>query len=906
MTITASQESELLSLEQALLARENDVPIKERMAFRSQIGSTVRNAIHLIGHLRAQKASIERIEKAALGQLAAIQLAGEAFLPKQVLLAARRESVRGELMDSLSHVRQAREEVKTGMPMLSALHKFDSDETRGKGKGVLAGLVPDAVRRAAPARPKAVADNRPPEETAPFLGDVTAVIDSISRYNREAKEARTVETYLDKHARANVKIGMATAKVLAYPIHAAGKAVSFVVQAACTGGPISEAVCTVAEKGLHAVEGLAPDFVRDIKHSAPEATTLMAQRYDIGEKDVRQFYKDVGAIALMGATGAASKALKSVRAIEPASEWKIVGVIKPLPGPGVVKTPMAIAASDVHRTALTIAAPFMPPPLAVGGTGRLPAVWLSERLGGDSHALFSSIPEPIGMAPKVLYVEALHDRTNSFRHSVVPEVEKLAEGGQLVQATISSAQELRTLIQRTEGITDLFIRAHGDPTTIYLNPYGTKASAFAQGWPLHNFVPGARVTLEACSTALKPSDGSLSFAEELQTMVGSRATVVAAAAPIVGSFTKVKSGHVLLHGVTGVDETVRMNRISNQELYRTLRRGELVPSLEGFTKLRGNVVEFNGVLPDDLIMVQYHRGTLRPTWFVSAKEANGLSTLEELTKHFGMIPGAELTHVSVTRVPKGDFAKLMRGMTSTTDRWTGKMYAGVGEQYFFGDFDEAWPTVTRPLSAPPLSNFRDFDALATARTSRQVSFGKATDPLLPWHAVERPRPLSDLPTLSGLRDLGNLPAGMPRSSTEFYKRCDVLYAKVSEQDGPGYLRFNLPFLANDKHFFALIHHGVELPVELLRDKITPINGYRHMVNSKCMTSRQRVFHIAKTITELADSRQVIIAWNPTKIPDMITDLNKWQYDVQAVGDLPTAWGGKGLTIAAIQKKTEPT
>jgi predicted RNA binding protein YcfA (HicA-like mRNA interferase family) len=117
--------------------------------------------------------------------------------------------------------------------------------------------------------------------------------------------------------------------------------------------------------------------------------------------------------------------------------------------------------------------------------------------------------------------------------------------------------------------------------------------------------------------------------------------------------------------------------------HRTDYSGEFLRAKTELTK------EFDGLFNRELILVQYHNGSLNPSWIPSI-QANHLLSIPEIS-------GIAATEVSVARLPAGEPIRFLY------DR------SGGAVRYQFFDFDPKWILETRTLPVTTTSlSYRQF------------------------------------------------------------------------------------------------------------------------------------------------------------------------------------------------------
>ncbi|MCX6991399.1 MAG: hypothetical protein NTX49_10140 [Chlamydiae bacterium] len=333
----------------------------------------------------------------------------------------------------------------------------------------------------------------------------------------------------------------------------------------------------------------------------------------------------------------------------------------------------------------------------------------------------------------VVVVQSTWDTSGAFRIPITQRLKQFAKGRNLVYREVDSAQGVAEAMQVSGNVSHVLVRAHGNPRAVHFDPRGTKAEELAYLLRKASYIAGrrAQLFLEACSTAAEPLDGSPSLAHKVDGFLRERVSIVAARSAVIPNFTRMKPGSVQFYGEIGRDQlnraipdhlrypelTFRIGRINNSEIYKKLIRGERIPSDSRLLHFSEPPKIFSGVIPRDLVFVQYHIGH-QPfnTWFVSAEDAKALTTMDAIRRQTVLSDSAApFTHMTVTRIPAGETINALRGNVTSEGKWDTTVRLGQTTQHYFYDFDPKWEKATLPwpCSSEGLDNF---DALLKAAT----------------------------------------------------------------------------------------------------------------------------------------------------------------------------------------------
>jgi hypothetical protein len=332
-----------------------------------------------------------------------------------------------------------------------------------------------------------------------------------------------------------------------------------------------------------------------------------------------------------------------------------------------------------------------------------------------------------GMKPageSVVVVQSVYDCNRALQVPIQDKLQQFAKGRNCVFKEVSSVQGVVDVLQHQGNVSHLLIRAHGNSYMIYLNAFGTRPEALAHALTQGCFTAykQAQVFLEACCTAQKPLDGSLSFASKLDVYSGDKLSIIAGKGRIIPRFSEMKPGSIQFYGPRAKDEpkgayrpevTVRLGRIDHSENYNTLFKGGGIFSGSKFLQFAQLPKVFSGVVGKDLFFVHYHLGP-KPSydWFISA------SDVKALTAGQGACSLEPYTHMTVTKIPAGETINTLRGQVMAEGRWDRSRHLGETTRYYFYDFNPKWQHVTLDR----LSSFEgieSFDAVLNRATKSQ-------------------------------------------------------------------------------------------------------------------------------------------------------------------------------------------
>lgn len=316
---------------------------------------------------------------------------------------------------------------------------------------------------------------------------------------------------------------------------------------------------------------------------------------------------------------------------------------------------------------------------------------------------------PVGQ--NVVVIESAYDDSGAFRMPIDDKLAKLAQGRNLIykRGVRSFAQIIETM--QAGNVSHVLVRAHGNPSKIYFDPYGTKPELLAYALSRGRVEDKvAKVFLESCSTAAQPKQGGLSFAQTLSQRLGDKVSVVAGNDLICPFYTQMNKGNIQFFGPSssGIkDVTVRVGRIDNSRSYRQLLRGDRILNENKYQYFSEPPKVFNGIAPKDLFFIQYHK-TAAPlnTWFIGLEEAKSLKHMGDIRRHTILNPEAA-NHVTITKIPAGDFINVIAGCVTSQPRWNVSfMHSSNVKKYYFYDFDPKWQSVTLPWP----NNYQDIES----------------------------------------------------------------------------------------------------------------------------------------------------------------------------------------------------
>ena len=134
---------------------------------------------------------------------------------------------------------------------------------------------------------------------------------------------------------------------------------------------------------------------------------------------------------------------------------------------------------------------------------------------------------------------------------------QLAEGKKLVVERVSDPKEIKETIENQGNISDVLLSFHGDRRAVSLDrESGEQLRPLdASSWPKKHFADKARVIVHACQVA----EGSYSFAELLQNVLGGQFTVVAPTTNVCAGDMHVQDGEVSFTH-SGEDVTAKFPR----------------------------------------------------------------------------------------------------------------------------------------------------------------------------------------------------------------------------------------------------------------------------------------------------------------------------------------------------------
>lgn len=332
----------------------------------------------------------------------------------------------------------------------------------------------------------------------------------------------------------------------------------------------------------------------------------------------------------------------------------------------------------------------------------------------------------------VVVIESGYDPSGVLR-PIDEKVARLSQGRNLIyHRGVDSVNAIKKIMNVYE-VSHILLRAHGNPSRIYFDRYGTTAEVLADALRKECLVQDkvAKVFLESCSTAAVPEGGESSFAHMLNNFLGDRAAVIAAKDPVYPVYTQMTKGNVSFYGRSDKayyhlpslffrpEITYRIGRIDNSREYRTLLAGNRIVSNGQDQYFSEPPKIFKGAVPQELIFIQYHQTKSPPNkWFIGIEDAKGLKNLADIRTKLNI---TDVNYVTVTKIPAGDYIAVLKGFVTSQEKPIIRdiRTSSIKQNYFY-DFDPRWESMTLPWS-PSYETSDNWDALVEKALNGKVS-----------------------------------------------------------------------------------------------------------------------------------------------------------------------------------------